>query len=105
MASDVIMAHQVEDFIRVINRKIIADAPVYSAWYIGIALDVKKELFANHKVSDQNDQWIYVTVNSNETAKQVKSHFVKLGVTSNENKFEEVGLIVYAYKKTSTTKE
>ena len=67
-------------------------------WYIGIANNVRQKLFIEHNVSEQNDKWIYTTLESNDSAKEIKRHFVNIGLQS-EDSNDELGNIIFAYQK------
>ena len=93
-----------ESLINSIKSKIMTGDQDFSSWYVGIANNVKRKLFEDHNVNEQNGIWIYVTAPDNAAARTTKSYFVQNRVAANDLDDEVGGLIVYAYKKTPSTR-
>ncbi len=78
----------------------------YSSWYVGIATSPKNRLFEDHNVDEKNDRWIYVLANSSDIAREIEKYFIeKLGTDGGTGGGDDSSKYVYAYKKTSSTKE
>ncbi len=74
-------------------------------WYIGISRYVEMCLFVNHGVDKIRDKWIYVPANSDQEAREIEDHFVvKVGTDGGPGGGNHGGKLVYAYKKSPTTK-
>ncbi len=72
-------------------------------WYIGITdNNIRKRLFEEHGVNEQNDAWIYRTLESNSLAREIKQHFVLQGLLSDNENDDENGKMIFAYKKISS---
>ena len=69
-----------------------------SAWYVGIADNIRKKLFEDHKVSEQNGIWIYRTLENNTKAIEIKKHLITAGLKSDDSD-DENGNIVFAFEK------
>jgi hypothetical protein len=77
----------------------------YSNCYVGITEDAKDRLFNEHNVSKENGHWIYRTANSEKIAREIEQHFLDAGMDGGGGGGTGNSNIVYAYKKTSETKE
>ncbi|PIQ92489.1 MAG: hypothetical protein COV70_00475 [Parcubacteria group bacterium CG11_big_fil_rev_8_21_14_0_20_39_22] len=78
----------------------------YSDWYVGIASDPKERLFTDHNVSEKGGAWIYREAESSSAAREVEEYFINtLGTDGGSGGGDYSTKSVYAYKKTSTTKE
>lgn len=71
-------------------------------WNIGIASNIRKKLFEDLKISEENGKWIYSTLESNLAANEVKKHFVSLGLNANPSDDDNVGDVIFAYQKSIT---
>ena len=99
------MSIVIEEAINKIKNKIEFEGYPYPSWYIGIANDIKKKLFEHHNVNDQNGKWIYITVPSNSDAKEIKKYFEERLVSIDNEDDDDNGLIVFAYKINTATKQ
>lgn len=78
----------------------------YSDWYVGIASNPRERLFDDHSVDQQNGRWIYRECESSAAAREVEEYFVNtLGTDGGSGGGDQSTRSVYAYKKTSYTKE
>lgn len=78
----------------------------YSDWYVGIATAPRERLFNDHNVDEQNGRWIYRACESSAAAREIEDYFVNtLGTDGGLGGGDELTKSVYAYKKTSYTKE
>ena len=50
-----------------------------SAWYTGIATNVRGRLFNDHGVDEKNGQWAYDTCTTSEDARAVEQALLELG--------------------------
>jgi hypothetical protein len=71
-------------------------------WYVGSTSDVYQCLFVEHRVSEQQDLWIYKQCTSTQSAKNVKMTLMKLGCEGRTGGWDESN-VVYAYLKTPDT--
>lgn len=78
---------------------------VYSNYYVGITSDIESRLFGDHNVSKENGHWIYSPANSHIIARGIEQHFIDAGMDGSGGGGDETSKIVYAYKKTTTTKQ
>lgn len=67
-------------------------------WYVGLASNIRKKLFEEHKISEENGRWIYQTLANKEIAKEIKQHFVSLGLKSEDSNDDQSGNIIFIYK-------
>lgn len=74
-------------------------------WYVGIATDARDRLFNDHNVNEDNDYWIYRIASSDTISRRVEKHFLDLGYDGGDGGGDENTKSVYAYRKTSNTKE
>ncbi|HEY4323467.1 MAG TPA: hypothetical protein VGN20_05760 [Mucilaginibacter sp.] len=68
-----------------------------NSWYVGIANNIRKKLFEDRKVSEQNGKWIYRTIENNSDAIEIKKYLISIGLKDEGN--DENGNIVFAYEK------
>lgn len=76
----------------------------YNKCYIGITSDVDSRLFGDHNVSKDEGHWVYRTASSHTVAREVEKHFLASGMDGGSGGGDESSRIVYAYKKTSSTR-
>ena len=72
----------------------------YSAWYVGIASDVRQRLFGEHRVDKKAGSWIFRTCASEDVAREIEYYFLDLGADGGPGGGGEDSTFVYAYKKT-----
>jgi hypothetical protein len=77
----------------------------YSAWYAGIASDARTRLFVDHNVSEPKGEWAYYTCANNQDARTVEEALLKLGCDGGPGGGDKASTQVYAYVKTSTTRQ
>lgn len=77
----------------------------YSGWYVGIASDLKKRLFNDHNVSESQGAYISRNAGSADTAREIEEYFLDLGADGGGGGGDDSSQYVYAYRKTSSTKE
>ena len=76
----------------------------YKDCYVGITSDIDSRLFGDHNVSKDKGHWIYRAASSNSAARDIEQHFLNAGMDGGAGGGDKDSTIVYAYKKTSTTK-
>ena len=75
-------------------------------WYVGIAQDPQTRLFNDHNVSRTSGRWIYRTAPTSTEARNIEAHFVNvLGADGGTGGGDSLSRAVYAYAKTTTTRE
>ena len=72
--------------------------------YVGITKEIDARLFGDHNVSKESGFWIYRTASSDTIAREIEKHFLEKRVDGGDGGGDDDSKIVYAYKKTSTTK-
>lgn len=78
----------------------------YSDWYVGIASDPKQRLYNDHSVDEKNGAWIYRQTENSGVAREIEEYFIDtLGTDGGAGGGDYSTKYVYAYKKTSYTKE
>lgn len=78
----------------------------HSDWYVGIAADAPQRLFNDHNVDKKNGCWIFRECESSSSAREVEEYFLNtLGTDGGTGGGDQSTRFVYAYKKTSYTKE
>ncbi|BAS29188.1 hypothetical protein [Limnochorda pilosa] len=76
----------------------------YRNCYVGITAGVDTRLFGDHNVSRDNGHWIHRTASSHTVARDVEKHFLDAGMDGGGGGGSDDSRIVYAYKKTSSTR-
>jgi len=99
------MSFTAQQIINDINAYMKQVGGIYSGWYVGIATDAKQRLFVDHNVSEQNGAWIYRQATSSAVARSVEKAYLDAGCTGGPGGGDSGTDYVYAYKKTSTTRE
>lgn len=77
----------------------------YSGWYVGVAADPKKRLFNDHAVEEKGGAWIYRQCSTAAIAREVENHFIEQGMDGGPGGGDSSTEYVYAYRKTSSTRE
>jgi len=93
-----IMSGAEEEVINAIRRHMDRFGSNPNTWYVGIAENIRKKLFEDHQVSEQNGKWIYRALESNADAMEIKKHLVALGLKGDNND-DENGNIIFAFEK------
>lgn len=75
----------------------------YNMWYVGITSDIDSRLFGDHKVPNKDHWFIYRQADSAAIARQVESHFLKLGMDGGTGGGVISSRYIYVYLKTSIT--
>lgn len=79
---------------------------VYKNWYVGIATDPESRLFNDHNVDKKNGWWIYREAENSNIARKIEEYFIEIvGTDGGQGGGDSSTKSVYAYKKTSNTKE
>ena len=73
-------------------------------WYVGVTDDAQGRLFDEHQVHYQNDAWIYRTTASEEEAQRVEEYFMEYGLDGRKGGGRQGYRMVYAYRKSVSTK-
>jgi hypothetical protein len=99
------MAKSKEEIKKEIKAHIAKEGSGYKNWYVGITNDVNRRLHKEHNVPEKNAWFITRPANSVEEAREIEEYFHDLGCDGAGGGGDEDSEIVYAYKKTSNTKE
>ena len=73
--------------------------------YVGIADDVEKRLFTDHRVEKDGGIWIYRQANSSDCAREVEKYWLDQGAQGGPGGGSDETNYVYAYKIEPYTKE
>jgi hypothetical protein len=76
-----------------------------SDWYVGIAYDYIQRLFTEHNVSRERDDWIYVGCLTSFDARTAEKTLHDLGCDGAPGGGDVNTNYVYAFRKTSMTKQ
>jgi hypothetical protein len=97
------------------NQEIVSEILAYynrcgsgqcSLWYVGIASNPINRLFVEHNVNKDNGNWIYGEAISAENARATEIYLIKqYGFDGDTGGGDEATRFVYAYRKTSTTRQ
>lgn len=74
-------------------------------WYVGIASDVRHRLFVDHNVNEKNDAWIHRDCATDTAARSVENYFHNRGYDGGPGGGDRTTRHVYAYRKTSSTRQ
>lgn len=94
-----------------IKKQIIQDINDYvgndyhSGWYVGIATDIKKRLFTEHHVDEDNDRWIYCPADSESVARNTEKELLNIYNYDGGTGGGDHPTYVYAYRKHPHTVE
>lgn len=98
------MAKTEQEIITDILNHIKNEGSSFSKWYVGIASDIKKRLFGDHKVPEKDHWFIYRNASSSDVARKIEKHFIdKHGTSGGPGGGDNTTTYVYAYKMTSIT--
>lgn len=73
-------------------------------WYVGVTDDAQRTLFHEHDVHYQDDAWIYRTTQSAIEAQRVEEYFMEYGMDGRRRGKHPGPFMVYAYRKSISTK-
>ena len=73
-------------------------------WYVGVTDNAQGRLFDEHQVHYQNDAWIYRSASSEIEAQRVEEYFVEHGLDGAKGGRRPGSRMVYAYRKSVSTK-
>jgi hypothetical protein len=73
-------------------------------WYVGVSDEAQVRLFDEHQVHYQNDAWIYRTSVSEIEAQRVEEYFLEYGLDGGKGGRRPNSRMVYAYRKSISTK-
>jgi hypothetical protein len=74
-----------------------------ASWYIGIAAEIERRLFGDHRVPPANHWYICRQATSSEVAHEAERALLALGFDGGAAGGDEDGVFVYAYLKTALT--
>ena len=77
----------------------------FRAWYAGITNDPKRRVFDDHKVSQSSGVYIWRKCLSTDTARSVETSLISAGTDGGDGGGRQSSQFVYAYKKSSYTRE
>ncbi len=77
----------------------------FPRWYVGIAADAEDRLFNAHAVKKNGDVWIYRLCASATVAREIEDLFLSNGMDGAGGGGDSATMYVYAYRKTSSTRE
>ena len=69
----------------------------YRDWYVGLAINPRKELFEAHHVSEKSGTWTFKDAGSEMVARGIETIFIKKGCKSGAAK-KDSSRYVYVYK-------
>jgi hypothetical protein len=98
------LAKSEQEIISDIQNYIKKEGSSYKQWYVGITNDVDRRLFGEHNVNKEVGWWIFSGAASDTIARRIEQYFLNLGCDGGPGGGDKTANIVYAYKKTSTTK-
>ena len=71
-----------QEIINAINKHLQkSNKENYQDYYIGITSNVEARLFGDHKVSRENDWWIYCPAKTEEIVREVEKYFLGVGMS------------------------
>ena len=73
-------------------------------WYVGVTDDPQGRFFDEHQLHYQNDAWIYRTAVSAIEAQRVEEYFLEYGLDGRKGISRPDCLVVYAYRKSISTR-
>lgn len=88
-----------------ISTHIAKQGGAYSEWYCGITSDIKSRLFGDHNVPEKNHWFSHHECESNKAARAVEEKLIERGCEGGKGGGDKSSVFVYAYLKTSTTKQ
>ena len=91
------------------NQRIVADiqrhvadagggAEDYAKWYCGISADPTDRLFRDHRVSREEEWWIYRKADSTQDARETERHLLDQGFQGGSGGGDAGAVYVYAYQ-------
>jgi hypothetical protein len=75
-----------------------------NTWYVGTTNDPRRRLFEEHQVHYQNDAWIYRTATSEGEALYIQTYFLEFGMKDVGEDWRSGSRMVFAYRKSISTK-
>lgn len=94
------MENTISDFTQYIQK----NGGAWLDWYVGVTDDPRTRLFSAHNVSEASGAWIHRNVGT-ETARATEKYFLDQGCDGGAGGGTNMSKFVYAYKKTTVTKE
>jgi len=88
-----------ESIIKTIETHMLRFKVNPNSWYVGITNNIRKKLFEEIGVSEQNDNWIYITTENNDSAKEIKKQLLSNGLSNINVSEDEIGNIIFVYQK------
>ncbi len=78
----------------------------YSDWYVGITSNPESRIFSDHNVNKHGGVWVHGVAPSSQVAREVEDYFINvLGADGGSGGGDFTSTTVYAYKKTSYTRQ
>lgn len=77
----------------------------YSNFYVGVTNDVEQGIFKKHTLPKKRSWWIFRTATNSQVAREVKKHYLDLGMRGYDSGEDDANQIVYCYAVTPTTTE
>ena len=74
-------------------------------WYVGITADTQERLFGHHRVSRENDWWIFCRCLNASEARTLEAAYHKVGCKGAGGGGDGNSVYIYAYVITRTTVE
>lgn len=100
------MAKDKLTIIKEIKGYILQEDGDFNNWYVGIATSPRERLFTDHNVNEKVSPWIFREAFGSFIARKVEEYFVDtLGTDGGTGGGDATTKYVYAYLKTSSTKE
>jgi hypothetical protein len=74
-------------------------------WYVGVTSDIEQGLFSDHNVPSQDSWYICRQAFTPADAKTIEADLLRLGCDGKAKGRDNSGVFVYAYLKTTVTKQ
>ena len=74
-------------------------------WYVGVTSDIEQGLFGDHNVPSQDSWYICRRTFTHADAKAIEADLIRLGCDGGSKRRDDAAIFVYAYLKTTATKQ
>ncbi len=98
------MAKSTQEIYNDIIAHIKKEGSALKTWYAGVTYDIETRLFDAHRVSEEDDWFIYRQASSAQAARDVEAALLEAGIDGGTGGGDDSCTYVYCYKKTSITK-
>jgi hypothetical protein len=80
------------------------DKDDYRYWFVGTTATLERTLFAEHRVYEKDDSYIFRECPTDRAAENVRASLIRLGCDGEAGGWTDAQTIVYAYRKSFHTK-